>query len=151
MSAVRQRILDQAEAKLRELEAEVGATIEANVDRPQSADSLPLVIMVDGDDQVDEDAESSGLDIRTLVVEVEGYVATDTAAGLRGAREDLLGQVLEKMLEDRSLAGLAIDVTPGGAAVFRNTLEGRPFSAAFSQTFVVQYATAEGDPFTLAP
>jgi hypothetical protein len=140
------------------LSAGLGLPVERNKPEPpalkKSGDER--VILVDGPEPELEHERVTGLRVAKRTVTVEGYVRGEQAGTLANS---LRARVIQAALADPTLDGLLYGKWTSGVARRRFTgitegdfqveawrEDGVTPGAAFSQTFVLQYATALANP-----
>lgn len=112
-------------------------------------DEMPRMVLREGAEE--PRADFTGEDAWTLNFEVEGYTAATDQTGADQAGRHLRAKALQALLADVTLGGLARDLRPGGEPPpVRLSIVAEVPTYAFVLTFAVDYATAEGDPFTFA-
>ena len=146
----RERIVAAVAAQLAAIDGVTGLTVERDgVDAIEDA-ALPLLMVYDRDETpVDM---YLGEDAFELQVEIEGVAEGDTAAAAAAALGTLRGRVEAALLADITLGGLARDLRPDAEPApepLSFDQASRP-TKGFARTYVITYATREGDPFTFA-
>lgn len=128
-----------------------GVTVQRNRDTEAERDEMPLLNMLDGSVQLN--TVSAGFHHYSMIVQVEGFVKAANADLLGPALSDLYGKTLQKVLSNRTLGGIAIDVRESEAAleppVFLGNAAGVAV-AAFETGFIIEFSTVPGDPYTSA-
>lgn len=125
-----------------------GITVERN--RDAGVQRFPSVIVIDGS-QTRDQPESTGETLYTVFPIVEGHVQVETPAELGPALSELYGRVIQVLMADRKLGGLAIDMTEEELTVDIGRREGQRPAAAFSIDLEVKFCTAEDDPYEIGP
>jgi hypothetical protein len=127
-----------------------GVRVERNRDREIEPSMMPMLVIVDGGQSVDEG--NSGIRRYVLRLAIEGYVAAATPAGLGLALSDLYARTVELLLADHTLGGIAVDLREGDLAdpVIDREPGHRPI-AGFELSIEVEYWTAPGDLTAPAP
>ena len=145
---VRERVLAAFKTTLEGLTV-FGLSVERN--RDTQVTEFPALVMRDGEPQPD-DTFATYVTRYVMPVEVEGYVRTDEDGKTVEQKIDqLYGLVVQALLADPTLGGLAVDVAEQPTAVQRDTAEGHPDCGAFLTTFLVEFWTRQGDPYTVGP
>lgn len=146
-TAIREQILVAFKARLATLP---GVTVYRMRRKAVARTEMPAVNQLDGMDEITE--EVFGYDKRQMPVVAEGFVTAATDEAMASAASDLEAKVVQALLaSDRTLGGLAVDITLGEAAFDADDGDGKGPEAAFSRTFVVTFFTGAGDPFAAGP
>jgi hypothetical protein len=128
-----------------------GATVvERNRDVPMDLRAgAECVVVLDGDQAPSDEPAGMGKRMYDGTVTVEGYVRRATPALVGPALSDLYARTLKAAFTDRTLGGLAYDVTDGPLTVEVMREPGTAPGAAFSLELAVRYATSVDDPFVV--
>lgn len=145
----RERLVAAALAALAGIEGVPGLEVELDREHDLDESELPRLILVEGDEIAAGDF--TGEEGFTLPVIVEGYVTAATPEAARSALAQLRAKAHQALIGSNLLGGLARDIRlsqdqPAEAGL---PLPCEP-GAAFARGYDVDYATAEGDPFTFA-
>lgn len=153
--ACRERIVDAIFQRLNGALADaMGSAVVVERERldPITSDDGDFVALFEGDQS--PEPNFAGEDGYQLPITVQGLAWDETpakAAARRARLEGMVARVLRGPGSDLTLGlgvrDIALDPEPRPLAL--QPQSERP-CAAFSLTFVVSYATAEGDPFTFA-
>lgn len=152
MAAIREQVLDALFDLLDALRA-VSPTIVKTVERdrpePATADLCPLLVL-HGAAQASVAEETDDHVRYTVRVNIEGFTtaATDIVAAI-GANE-LYARTRAAIYADRTLGGLAFDMTEQDVEMEIDREEGHGPMAHFALSLRLDYQTAPGNPF-LAP
>lgn len=148
MIPAQEQILRAVEAAIKGITAIPGLTVARNRIEPPSEDEMPQVRMFQGPQ---EDATIfTGEDGYAQTVIFEGWVTGLTEQEAQLARTRLQAEIHKSLHSDVTLGGLARDIRPPDQPLpERLDLEPAPTVLGFEVAYVVEYATAEGDPYTL--
>lgn len=108
---IREQVIAAIAARLALL---TGVRVERNRDREIEPSMMPMLVLVDGGQSVDEG--NSGIRRYVLRLAIEGYVAAPTSAGLGPDLSGLYARTVEQLLADHTLGGLAVDLREGDLA-----------------------------------
>ena len=145
--SIREQVLEAFKNTLSSISGIDRLTVERN--RVAPVQDFPKLVMRDGGQEVTE--ENTGMMGYRMTVDVEGYVAYDKNSNPGTDINSLYGAVVEGVLADRTLGGLAFDITETGLDLALDNMPGNAAYAAFNVTFTVDYYTTPGDPYSLAP
>ena len=153
MIAIREQVVRAFAALLANLEDEHGDAIIVLRGRDAPISAYPAVIIEEGDERGEEPSYGQ-LDL-TMTLTVYGYISfaadegdTDNAGpDYEAAKTDLYARILQAVMVDRTLAGLAVDtqfisMTPDIA------MEAATQAGMFTIVFEVQYVTATDNPYS---
>lgn len=146
----RERIVQAIETALGGIAGIAGLTVERDrADPVEEADLDRLVIYEGGEGQSEEGF--LGEDLFDLTVDIEGYAGGDTVSAAAAAAAGLRGEVDQALRANPPLGGLARDLrlAEEPPPLRLENVSARP-AKGFVRSFVVTYATVEGDPFTFA-
>lgn len=130
------------------LQSAVDVESERNRGKAVELNNYPRIVIIDGDDDVDED--NNGIKRHTGHVTIEGYAKAEKTEDLGSEYNTLMGDVIKAALSDHTLGGLAVDVREESTAVQIDRDSSIP-SAVFEIKFVIDYFTSSTDPYELAP
>jgi hypothetical protein len=140
---VRERVLAAFAAKVALVS---GVTVERN--RDYNVTAFPALVVLDGGQQAEDD--NTGYTRYTMTVDVEGYVGAGSL-NVGNRLNELYGKMLACVMADRTLGGLAIDISEQELDISINREEGQARTGAFLATFSVEYFTAQGNPYVPGP
>ncbi len=147
-TAARETIMAAIAARLGGIVAVPGLTVERDREAAVTDATLPLLVVYEGDEK--EQPDLTGEDGRSLPVEIEGFAGGATTAAATLALATLRAEVDKALLGDVTLGVGARDLRladePPPA---RLDLDAAPPTRGFARGYVVEYATAEGDPYTI--
>ncbi|MDX1531386.1 MAG: hypothetical protein R3362_07660 [Rhodothermales bacterium] len=130
------------------IEGVAGVTAYRGLDVALGPGDLPAAVLIEGAD--DADTESSfGTVLHTLALDVEVIVDGDASEANLQALEDLRAKIVAAVTGPGSPSGETV-VEAGAAAPDVSPRTGHAPSAAVVQSFIVTYATREGDPYTVS-
>lgn len=122
-------------------------TVERNRDAPVT--NFPMLVVIDGDMEA-SDSESNVAKY-SMDVTAEGWVTADSGAAASSAANELYAQAVKAALADRTLSGLAVDITELSSNFQVDRSDGKKAVGMFSVSFRIDFFTKQGDPFTAAP
>lgn len=145
----REQIVAAVVTRLSAIAGVANLTVERDRDLPSEDDTLPLVVVTEGDEA--PVPLFLGEDAFDLQVIVEGAATAETVALASSAVATLRAKVEQALMADFTLGGLARDLRPAD----EDTPQRLDFASeaptkGFSRAYVITYATREGDPFTFA-
>lgn len=148
---IRAQWLAALEAALNTISGVTGLATERDRDAEVGYEEMPRILVLAGDD-VPADLQFTGADHLVATVELQLFAKGATMAAACAALETLRGKAIAAAFADLTLGGFAFQLGKASSSeIDRAGTEGHEPSAAQAVRFTVEYLTAEGDPFTLAP
>lgn len=145
----RERILAAIATALAGIAGVGGLVVERDRLADLAETEMPRLVVREGGEE--PQADFSGEDAYTMTVEVEGYTAAASQADADAVGRTLRAKVVQALRADVTLGALARDVRQGvEPPPVRLSVVAEVPTYAFALAFAVEYATAEGDPFTFA-
>jgi hypothetical protein len=143
-----EQVMQAVEAALKGIAAVPGLEVERDrIEMPDETE-MPRLILNQGS-QADA-TDFTGEDGYALTITIEGWVKGEDAAAARLARAVLQAEVHKALFDDPTLGGaVRIIRPPDEPPPERLDLAPAPDVLGFELSYVVEYATAEGDPYTL--
>ncbi len=145
----REQIAVAVKAVLAGITGVTGLAVERDRVSALEADDLPRLILY----EAEEAGESAftGEDGYLLSVDIEGFAGGAAEDAAASALATLRAKVDQAMLADQTLGGLIRTMSLGEEPEdSRLELASSAPAKWFTRSFVLEYATAEGDPFTFA-
>jgi len=121
--------------------------VERNRSRPVPEDKDNFLVLYDGPQTIISDDTCSTR--YEVTIDVEGYVRSLTDETLGNALNELWGQLVLAAMADHTLGGLTVDVREGDLFDRYIDDEASKPTGVFTMTFLIEYSTDGGDPFTL--
>lgn len=121
-----------------------GLTVERN--RDEDVTRFPTAIVFDGDLQSQE--INTGRVEHRLDLDVEIWAQAASGAALGTAINDLFARVVVAAIADRTRGGIAVDTTEQGRTFRIDRGEGGKAVGLAVVAFRIDFATADGDPYT---
>lgn len=149
MSAVREQILEAIKARLQTIVGFTGLEVHRNISYPEDDEKLPVLIVVDGDQEPISDSPS--FLIQRMSMSIDGMVKADVDGQQGTLANALYLAVVKVLMADPSYGQLAIDTREGTLTVSIDRTRGAPFVAAFQLQLLVDFATRDNAPDQLAP
>ncbi|MBI4184916.1 MAG: hypothetical protein HY521_13075 [Proteobacteria bacterium] len=145
----RERVVLALQAALEGNAGIPGLAVERDRDTPVTDGDLPRLVIYEGAES--GAADFTGEDGYALAINIEGYAGGGDAAAAASAAATLRAEADRAVLADVTLGGTARGVSLAEEpAPVRLGLEAVRPAKGFVRSFTVEYATAEGDPFTFA-
>ena len=147
--ACREQIVLAVKVKLAAIAGIAGLTVDRDREDDVTDAELPILILREGEER--PQADFTGEDAYTLVVQVEGAAKGATVGAAASAAATLRARVQQAVFDGTLLGGLAQDIRPASEPlppILILPAEGP--AKAFDLSFEIDYATREGDPFTFA-
>lgn len=151
MNSVREQVLQAFKTAL-DGAASASVVVDRNRDIPvELTTSTSWIVMVDGGQEPDVET-GPGYKQIALGVDVEMFAATASHGGLAAALDALYVAVVQSALADRTLGGLAVDITEGELTdPILDRSEGIGPTIAASLSFSIDYWVDVDDPTIAAP
>lgn len=145
----REQILRAIETALETITAVSDLTVERDRDEAVTDDECPMLALFEGSDA--EPEYLTGIEVRRLAFDVEGYVIAETKAEA-AADGGLLRAEVEKVLQsDVTLSGKSWDITPAEEpSPQRLDIGASKPGYGFVLSLVVTYSIKQGDPYIFA-
>lgn len=149
MAAIRENVMAALFVLLDNMRA-ISPTVVATVqrDRPEAVtrDLCPILILHSSAPETL--AEETDQHARyTMQVQIEGYAAAATDAAIIPVVHELCARTGVALMADRTLAGVAFDMTINSTEFGLDAEQGHQPLGFFAMTVRVDYQTAPGNPF----
>lgn len=145
----REQILAALEAALGTITALDGLTVERDREEAVTGDDVPVLVLFEGEDAAPE--YLTGIEVRRLSVDVEGYVLADSRAAAASAAAVLRAEAERVLQADPTLGGKAWDVSPAQEpSPQRLDLAAERPGYGFVLSLTVTYGIVQGDPYSFA-
>jgi hypothetical protein len=144
-----EQILQAVQVRLVAITGIAGLVVYRN--RQDVVEDDRALVAHDGDQEHDEEQTVFVQSYRKITI--EGFAKTDNSDDIGPAINVLWAETVKTLTraDQITLGGLAIDITLGEYSSNMVPIEDARWSGEFRQEFTIHYATAHGDPYTLAP